>query len=149
MKRPPRADLPFALTLPLHFDLALRKRRWRRFTIGAIGFIGAVVVLAVALLAAGFRSPAEAELGRESFTAVDHVAARIETLAIGDELVLEGCGGRGLTYEVAALDVVDPSRVELEPGVAEDVVLIVAGKPFDAGAIGARLRYVVTARPRF
>ena len=149
MKRLPRADLPFALTLPLHFDLALRKRRWRRFTLGAIGFIGAVVVLAVALLAAGFRSPAEGELGREAFTGVDRVAARVATLAIGDELVVEGCGGRVWTYEVAALDVVDPARVELDPGVAEDVVVIVADRPFDAGAVGGRLRYVVTARRRF
>ena len=29
MKRPPRGDMPLALTLPLHFDLGLRARRRR------------------------------------------------------------------------------------------------------------------------
>jgi hypothetical protein len=135
--------MPLALTLPLHFDLHLRKRRWRRLAVGIL------VVLAVALLAVGFWLPAKAERGGEAFIGVDRGLGGAATLAIGDELVIESWDGSALTYEVAALDIVDGARVELEPSRTDDVIVIIADWPFEAGAIRDRWRYVVTARARF
>ncbi len=51
MKKPLRADMPIALTLPLHFDLRLRKRPWRRLAVAVL------VAVAAALVAAGFWLP--------------------------------------------------------------------------------------------
>jgi len=142
MKRPMRADMPIALTLPLHFDLRLRKRRGRRLAVAVL------VVIAAALVAAGFWSPSNPERANDASIRSDSLAERLATLAIGDELIVEGCGSAA-TYEVAALDIVDRTRVELAPDFDEDVVVLVADWPFEAGAIRDRWQYVVTARPRF
>ena len=133
MKRPMRRDMPIALTLPLHLDLRLRtrQRRWRRLAVGAL------VVLGVALLAAGFWLPAKAG-----------ASARVATLEIGDELVVARRGGAALTYEVIALDVVDRERAELGLDADESIIVLVTGWPLDAPTVGGGWRYVVTARLR-
>jgi len=60
MKRPLRGDMPLAITLPLHYDLAIRtrQRRWRRIAIGILVLLGATLLLA------GFWMPAKAELAQ-------------------------------------------------------------------------------------
>jgi len=142
MKRAMRADMPIALTLPLHFDLRLRKRRWRRWAVAVL------VVIAATLVAAGLWLPSNAEHDNDASTGSDSLSGRLATVAIGDELIVESCGSAS-TYEVAALDIVDRTRVELAPDGDEDVVVFVADWPFEAGAIRDRWQYVVTARPRF
>ena len=142
MKRPMRADMPIALTLPLHFDLRLRKRRGRRLAVAVL------LVLAAALVAASFLRPSNAERDNDASIGADSLSERLATLDIGDELIVEGCGSAS-TYEVAGLDIVDRTRVELAPDFGEDVVVLVADWPFEGGAIRDRWQYVVTARPRF
>ena len=61
MRRAWNGALPLTLTLPpgLHRRPLRRQRRWRRLTLGAL------IALAVALLAAGFWLPAKAELAQQ------------------------------------------------------------------------------------
>lgn len=70
-------------------------------------------------------------------------------LAVGDELTLERPDGSMLSYEVAALDVVDSARAELRLDADESIVVLVTCWPFDAVTVGGSWRYVVTARRRF
>jgi sortase A len=70
-------------------------------------------------------------------------------LAVGDELTLERPDGSMLSYEVAALDVVDSARAELRLEADESIVVLVTCWPFDAATVGGSWRYVVTARRRF
>ncbi len=143
MKRPMRADMPIALTLPLHFDLRLRKRRRGRLAVAVL------VVIAATLVAVGFWLPSNAEHDNDASIGSDSLSERLATLAIGDELIVEGCGSAS-TYEVAALDIVDRTRVVFAPPDADDdAVVLVADWPFEAGAIRDRWQYVVTARLRF
>jgi len=91
MKRPPRGDMPLALTLPLHFDLGLRarRRRLRRLLVAALAIAVAV------LLAAGVWLPARA--------ALEDGGAALADLAIGDAFTLRRPDGAVRTYEVIAL----------------------------------------------
>jgi sortase A len=73
----------------------------------------------------------------------------LATLALGDELTLERPDGTVLTYEVAALDVVDSARAELRLDADESIVVLVTCWPFDTVEVGGSWRYVVTARQRF
>jgi sortase A len=73
----------------------------------------------------------------------------LATLAIGDELTLERPDGAVLTYEVAALDVVDSERAELRLDADESIVVLVTCWPFDALTVGGSWRYLVTAHQRF
>jgi sortase A len=73
----------------------------------------------------------------------------LATLAIGDEVTLERPDGSVLSYEVAALDVVDSDRASLRLDADESVVVLVTCWPFDAVTVGGSWRYVVTARQRF
>jgi sortase A len=72
----------------------------------------------------------------------------LASLAIGDELTLERPDGSVLTYEVAALDVVDSERAEFRLDADESIVVLVTCWPFDAVTVGGSWRYVVTARIR-
>jgi sortase A len=73
----------------------------------------------------------------------------LAALAIGDELTLERPDGALLTYEVAALDVVDSERAQLRLDAEESIVVLVTCWPFDAVTVGGSWRYVVTAHQRF
>lgn len=73
----------------------------------------------------------------------------LATLKVGDELTIERPDGSVLTYEVAALDVVDSARAELRLDADESIVVLVTCWPFDAVTVGGSWRYVVTARQRF
>lgn len=73
----------------------------------------------------------------------------LATLAVGDVLTLERPDGSVLTYEVAALDLVDSARAELRLDADESIVVLVTCWPFDAVDLGGNWRYVVTARQRF
>ena len=70
----------------------------------------------------------------------------LATLAIGDGLTLERPDGSVLTYEVAALDVIDSERAELRLDADESIVVLVTCWPFEAVTVGGSWRYVVTAR---
>ena len=70
----------------------------------------------------------------------------LATLAIGDELTLERPDSSVLTYEVAALDVIDSERAELRLDADQSIVVLVTCWPFDAVTVGGSWRYVVTAR---
>jgi sortase A len=70
-------------------------------------------------------------------------------LAVGDELTLERPDGAVLTYEVAALDVVDSTRAEIRLDADESIVVLVTCWPFEAVDVGGSWRFVVTARQRF
>ena len=215
MRRPWNSAMPVMLTLPLRLERRprMRRRRLRRFAVGAL------IALGFALLAAGFWLPAKAELaqhllnrawhrttigdttakpwpwadtqpvarlalpgGDEPLTVLagasgrnlafapallDGSAApgahgvtviaghrdthfrRLATLAVGDVLTLERPDGSVLTYEVAALDVVDSERAELRLDADESIVVLVTCWPFEAVDVGGSWRYVVTARQRF
>jgi sortase A len=111
--------MPVTLTLPasLHRRPRVRQRRLRRLTVGAL------IALAVALLAAGFWLPAKAELAQHLLNrawqrttdgdtlakpwpwADTHPVARL-TLPDSDEplTVLAGASGRNLAFAPALLD---------------------------------------------
>jgi sortase A len=214
MRKPWNGAMPIMLTLPLRFE---RRQRMRRKYVLRLA-IGALLVLALALLASGFWLPAKAELAQQLLDRAWHSAAdgdaaakpwpwadthpvarltlpgsdeplivlagasgrnlafapalmdgsaapgsngvsviaghrdthfrALATLALGDELTLEWPDGSVLTYEVAALDVVDSERAELRLDADESIVVLVTCWPFDAVAVGGRWRYVVTARMR-
>ena len=151
MRRPWHGAMPVTLSLPLDLGrrLSSRQRRWRRVAVGAL------IGLGLALLAAGFWLPARGDtvprahfaLPRDGGGALTVPAARVATLAIGDELVVERPDGSTSTYAVTALDVVDSQRADLDAG--EGIVVLVAPWPFEAVTVGGSWRYVVTARRRF
>lgn len=155
MTRPLRGDMPPALTLPLHFDLGLRtrRRRLRRFLVGALALVVAV------LLAAGVWLPARAALGgggaepgpRGTRASFDERGApfALANLAVGDAFTLRRHDGEVRTYEVIALDVVDSGRVESTSDADGRIVALAAPWPFDGTPVGGRWHYVVTGRLRF
>ena len=119
MRRPWNGAMPVTLTLPvgLHRRPRVRQRRLRRLALGAL------IALAVALLAAGFWLPAKAELAQHLLNrawnrttdgdaaakpwpwADTHPVARL-TLPGSDEpmTVLAGASGRTLAFAPALLD---------------------------------------------
>ena len=119
MRRPWNGAMPVTLTLPvgLHRRPRVRQRRLRRLALGAL------LALAVALLAAGFWLPAKAELAQHLLNrawnrttdgdaaskpwpwADTHPVARL-TLPGSDEpmTVLAGASGRALAFAPALLD---------------------------------------------
>ena len=119
MKRAWNGAMPVTLTLPVGLERRprVRQRRLRRLTVGAL------IALAVALLAAGFWLPAKAELAQHLLNrawqrttvgntmakpwpwADTHPVARLE-LPDGDEplTVLAGASGRNLAFAPALLD---------------------------------------------
>jgi sortase A len=66
-------------------------------------------------------------------------------LAQGDRIELERADGTLLSYEVAAIDVIDSEREMLRLDAPEPALALVTCYPFDALASGGPLRYVVTA----
>ena len=121
MKRPLRGDMPLAITLPLHYDLAIRtrQRRWRRIAIGILVLLGATLLLA------GFWMPAKAELAQHlldrawSDTAASGGGAAARPWPWADTWpvarltlpgarkplnVLAGASGRNLAFAPALLD---------------------------------------------
>jgi hypothetical protein len=153
MRKAWNGAMPVTLTLPVGLERRprVRQRRLRRLTVGAL------IALAVALLAVGFWLPAKAELGEHLLNAAwqrttvgDTTASpSLATLAIGDALTLERPDGSVSTYEVADLDVVDSERASLSLDADESIVVLVTRYPFDVATVGGSLRYVVTARQRF
>ena len=119
MRRAWHGAMPVTLSLPasLHRRPRVRQRRLRRLTVGAL------IALAVALLAAGFWLPAKAELAQHLLNrawqrttdgdtlakpwpwADTHPVARL-TLPDSDEplTVLAGASGRNLAFAPALLD---------------------------------------------
>lgn len=119
MKRAWNGAMPVTLTLPVGLERRprVRQRRLRRLTVGAL------IALAVALLAAGFWLPAKAELAQHLLNrawqrttvgdtmakpwpwADTHPVARLK-LPDGDEplTVLAGASGRSLAFAPALLD---------------------------------------------
>ena len=113
MRRPWSGAMPVTLTLPVRLERRprVRQRRLRRLTVGAL------IALAVALLAAGFWLPAKAELAQHLLNrawqrttdgdtlakpwpwADTHPVARL-TLPDSDEplTVLAGASGRNLAF---------------------------------------------------
>ena len=68
----------------------------------------------------------------------------LKDLAIGEKLQVETADGRGHTYRVVDLDVVDARRGSLLLDTDESVLSLVTCYPFDAVAAGGPMRYVVT-----
>jgi len=119
MRRAWNGAMPVTLTLPIRIERRprVRQRRLRRLTLGAL------IALAVALLAAGFWLPAKAELAQHLLNrawqrtadgdavarpwpwADTHPVARL-TLPDSDEplTVLAGASGRNLAFAPALLD---------------------------------------------
>ena len=119
MRRPWSGALPVTLTMPpgLHRRPLRRQRRLRRLTLGAL------IALAVALLAAGFWLPAKAELAQHLLNrawqrtadgdamakpwpwADTHPVARLKLPDSSEPLtVLAGASGRNLAFAPALLD---------------------------------------------
>ena len=141
MRRGWSGAMPVTLTLPLSLARKprVRQRRRRRLAFGAL------IALAVALLAVGFWLPARAERAQQQ----PHRGAWLATLALGDELTLARPDGAVYVYAVTDLDVVDGAHAELAFGSDESVAVLVTGWPFEAADVGGTWRYVVTARRRF
>jgi sortase A len=71
--------------------------------------------------------------------------AFLERLAAGDELVLEGQGGRTRRYRVAGARVVDRDDLGIADDAGDDRLTLVTCYPFHALRPGGPLRYVVVA----
>ena len=152
MKRAWNGAMPIMVTLPLRIEARRRVRRQRRRRFA----VGALLVLGLALLAAGFWMPAKAELAQQLLnrawqrTAAGDAAARPWpwadtqpvarlTLPGGAEplTVLAGASGRNLAFAPALLD------GSAAPGAAG--VSVIAGhrdthfRPLAALAVGDEL----------
>jgi sortase A len=152
MRRPWNGAMPIMVTLPLRIEARRRVRRQRRQRLA----VGTLIVLGLALLAAGFWMPAKAELAQQLLNrawqrtaggdaaarpwpwADTHPVARLTLPGSGEPLtVLAGASGRNLAFAPALLD------GSAAPGT--DGVTVIAGhrdthfRPLAALAIGDEL----------
>ena len=70
----------------------------------------------------------------------------LESLQVGDPLIIERASGVTYTYEVTSTDIVDSRYDSLDLETNDKVLSLVTCFPFDAVDPGGPLRYVVTAR---
>ena len=70
----------------------------------------------------------------------------LEDVAINDTLILEQ--GKGATqYTILATEIVDATKIKVDPSVIPNGLILVTCYPFDAPATGGPLRYLVFAEP--
>ena len=70
----------------------------------------------------------------------------LASLALGDRFEIERPDGAVYSYDVAAIDVIDTARDQLDMNADESVVALVTCWPLDAVTPGGNERYVVTGR---